>query len=459
MASPAFDKIEWKFIFKTREKYIKNVKLLYNDSSSCCINNGWSSEFFHLGRGVRQGCPLSPYLFILCAEILGNAIRNDESVHGIQIKNDNSEVTTKLSQYADDTTLFLDGQPQSIIAVVQLCKEFEQISGLKINESKTKAACVGNLYYMYQYDEMKSKLTKLDWVSEKIHLLGMDIPIKSDVKNLIDWNLRSKLKESKSVFNKWKRHKLTLYGKSMVIKSYGGSALSFFLSVVPTPDETFFNEYNDIMKDFLWDSSSTKIKIETLYKDYEEGGIRLLNLKAFDQSLKLKWLKYLHGNNTNSLHILMSRYITKIIEVNWQINISTKDIKYVLNSCKYKFVETILKAWVEINYKQITPLTDVNELMHQCIWFFECKINLNMVSKHILNVRDLMKSRNTFFSYAEVCDRYNCQFNIMDYNSLMSAIPWKNRLKEQHDPSNRIQDHLYDKIVHKQEGLCKFLYK
>ena len=167
----AFDKIEWKFIFKTLEyfnfgeKYIKYVKLLYNDSSSCCINNGWSSEFFHLGRGVRQGCPVSPYLFILCAEILGNAIRNYESVRGIQIKHDNSEDTTKLSQYADDTTLFLDGQPQSIIAVLQLCKEFEQIVGLKINESKTKAACVGNLYY--QYDEMKSKFTKLDWVSEK----------------------------------------------------------------------------------------------------------------------------------------------------------------------------------------------------------------------------------------------------------------------------------------------------
>ena len=150
--------------------------------------------------------------------------------------------------------------------------------------------------------------------------------------------------------------------------------------------------------------------------------------------------------------------------MNWQINISPKDIKYVLNSCK-KFFETILKAWVEINYKQITPLTDVNELMHQCIWF-NSHIRVqnkpifykHMVSKHFLNVSDLMKYRNTFFSYAEVCDKYNCQFNIMDYSSLISAIPLKNRLKEQHDPSNRIQDHLYYKIVHKQEGLCKFLY-
>ena len=126
-----------------------------------------------------------------------------------------------------------------------------------------------------------------------------------------------------------------------------------------------------------------------------------------------------------------------------------KDIKYGLNSLKNKFVETILKAWVEINYKQITPLTDVNELMHQCFWFNNHIRVQNkpifykhMVSKHILDMSDLLKSRNTFFSYADICDKYNCQFNIMDYNSLMSAIPWKNRLKEQHDPSNRIQDHL-----------------
>ena len=46
----------------------------------------------------------------------------------------------------------------------------------------------------------------------------------------------------------------------------------------------------------------------------------------------------------------------------------------------------------------------------------------------------------------------------MDYNSLISAIPGEKRLKEQLDPSNKIQDDLYDKGVHKQDGLCKFLY-
>ena len=103
----AFDSVEWSFIGKTLKYYnlgpslIAWIKLFYTDISSCIQNNGWASEFFALGRGVRQGCPLSHYLFILCAEILGSAVTNDKEVHGIMI----SGSECKISQYADDTMM------------------------------------------------------------------------------------------------------------------------------------------------------------------------------------------------------------------------------------------------------------------------------------------------------------------------------------------------------------------
>ena len=84
----AFDTLEWKFLEKTLRFYnfgdslITWIKLLYKDISSIIQNNGWSSKFFQLNRGVRQGCPLSPYLFILCVEILGSAIRNCDRIKG-----------------------------------------------------------------------------------------------------------------------------------------------------------------------------------------------------------------------------------------------------------------------------------------------------------------------------------------------------------------------------------------
>ena len=78
------------------------MELFYVEIGSSEVNNGWSSDFFFtLGRGVRQGCPLSPYMFIFCAVILASAIRRNPDMKGIPI--DGEE--TKISLFADDTTL------------------------------------------------------------------------------------------------------------------------------------------------------------------------------------------------------------------------------------------------------------------------------------------------------------------------------------------------------------------
>ena len=67
------------------------------------VNNGFSSPFFNLHRGVRQGCPLSGMLFILAVEILSCAIRSEKLIKGKQVKGKE----LKLTKYADDTKTFV----------------------------------------------------------------------------------------------------------------------------------------------------------------------------------------------------------------------------------------------------------------------------------------------------------------------------------------------------------------
>ena len=72
----AFDSLEWDFIFSTLEKFgfgndfIQWIKILYNDPKASIKVNGWISKEFQIFRGIRQGCPVSALLFILCTEII-----------------------------------------------------------------------------------------------------------------------------------------------------------------------------------------------------------------------------------------------------------------------------------------------------------------------------------------------------------------------------------------------------
>ena len=105
----AFDQLEWPFIQKTLAAFTFGdnfkgwVNAMYNEVSSCVTNNGYSSRFFTVSRGIRQGCPLSALLFIMAVEILSLNIQQNNNIKGIEI----NKKEIKISQLADDTTLFL----------------------------------------------------------------------------------------------------------------------------------------------------------------------------------------------------------------------------------------------------------------------------------------------------------------------------------------------------------------
>ena len=105
----SFDLISWKFILNSLEKFnfgeniISWVRSFQLNSNSKILQNGYLSDEIALGRGCRQGDPISPYLFVLAADFLAEAIRTNTNIKGITIHNKEH----KLSQYADNTTLFL----------------------------------------------------------------------------------------------------------------------------------------------------------------------------------------------------------------------------------------------------------------------------------------------------------------------------------------------------------------
>ena len=153
----AFDNIKWQFMHKSLKafgfgkEFRKWIKIIYSDVSSCVLNNGFSSNFFKLSKGVRQGCPLSALLFILIVEILAIEIRMNDNVKGIKIRNKD----TKITLLADDTTLFLK-DTLSLQTVLNLMFMFRQSSGLKINCTKTFVMQVGKKEWNIRHFPLKN---------------------------------------------------------------------------------------------------------------------------------------------------------------------------------------------------------------------------------------------------------------------------------------------------------------
>ena len=87
----AFDRVDWAFLFRTLSRFgfgqsfISWVRLLYTDVRSTVLLNGYSSDFFQPSRGVRQGCPLSPLLYVIAMEVLAVNLRAHPDIVGLRM--------------------------------------------------------------------------------------------------------------------------------------------------------------------------------------------------------------------------------------------------------------------------------------------------------------------------------------------------------------------------------------
>ena len=290
----AFDTVSWKFIEKVLDYFnfgpsVKSwIKLFQNGSESCIIQNGHMSDFLQLKRGCRQGDPLSPYIFILCAEILGKLIRKNKTLKGIIINGKEF----RLNQYADDTQIFLDGTEKSLKETLSILNLYYKMSGLKINIEKTRAIWIGALSHSV---EQLCRNQRLDWSQDPFKVLG--VTFTTEVFDI--WNINSNeiITKIENLCKQWAKRKLTLIGRITIIKSLALSKFTHLFLALPYPPEELIKKLNKIFYTFLWNSGPDRIKRINIVKDLKVGGLRMINIDYFIKALKVSWLRRVIQNS------------------------------------------------------------------------------------------------------------------------------------------------------------------
>ena len=251
------------------------IRVLYENVSSCVLNNGFSTGPFSLGRGVRQGDPLSPYLFIIALEVLAIRIRNDNTIQGFKFGEEN----VKLNLFGDDMTCFLSDKG-SYISLFRLLEDFGECSGLKVNHEKTEALVFGD-------SSLWEDVSNMYTLRNVIKILG--VYFGGNGKERDDLNYRETLKSIKKSLNLWKWRELSLLGRIQIVKTIAIPKLMFRASAIPISKELLKNA-DSIFYSFIWNGKD-KVKRNVLTATIKNGGLNMLDIDSMVHTKRVLCLK------------------------------------------------------------------------------------------------------------------------------------------------------------------------
>ena len=427
----AFDSISWEYIreclirLNFGENFLKWIKMFQENSKSRVILNGHLSEPFNLERGCRQGDPISPYLFIVCSEFLTQAINNNRNIEGITVLNHEH----KAGQYADDTSLFLKANENNLRYALETLQWFYHKSGLKINESKTKVIRLGPIR---ETDRRFCRENNLDWVT-KFTALGIHYDV-LDIENITSYNIGLKLDEIKKLMQAWTCRNITPIGRITILKSLILSKIIHILQSLPSPCTETLNTLDKMNFDFIWKGKRHEVNKKVLCLDWEHGGLNMINLKDFDMSLKITWLRKLIVQDPDWLEFALHYRIDKIIWTGSNFHDSLTNIHNPFwNSVKIAF-----SSW----YKVLNTNGKI-AIEDQPIWGnsqLKMPVNYDLLNNNIIFIKDLFTEQGLPRSKESLEQSIGKNIMFLTFHAILRSLPkeWKDHMSTKNRNSNLI---------------------
>jgi hypothetical protein len=312
--SKAYDRVEWSFIeammhkMGFNETWIKLIMECISTVSSLVLINGEPKCYIQPSRGLRQGDPLSPYLFLLCVEGFSALIRQaqrDQKIYGIRIARQAPEISHLF--FADDSILFCQATEAACSKIQELLHIYELTSGQQVNREKT------NIYFSKNTTHALQERIKA--------LLGVQVSCQHEkylgLPSLIGRTKRQVFSTIKArVWKKlqgWKEKMLSKAGKGVLIKAIAQAIPTYAMGVFKLP-VSLCKELNSIVAGFWWGTQENDrgihwIKWKTLCDRKERGGLGFRNLIWFNQAMlaKMGW-RMIQDPNSLAYRVLKARY-------------------------------------------------------------------------------------------------------------------------------------------------------
>lgn len=316
------------------------ILTLYSSPTAKVRVNGGLSGAFSVSNGTRQGCPLSPLIFILTMEPMLRRIRENPDIKGIEI----NQKQYKVAAYADDVLLFLTDPITTIPNLLRDFTLFKTLSNLQINFSKSKAL---NISLTNETVIQCKHNFPFGWESQAITYLGIKIPAR--LTDLYRLNFIPILQTIQNDLQKWQTGPFSWFGRIAILKMNILPRILYLLQTIPILlPLSFFATYKRICRKFIWLSKQPRLNWHRLTLPKLQGGLQVPDIQTYYRVCHLARI------------------------VDWHIHSREKEWVHIENA----FTKILLKLLPWINPQHIPKTATSNPLINSTLLNFKaaCKI-------------------------------------------------------------------------------------